>query len=99
MTDPIPAAHRDLYRGLLQFDYLPPELRAAEDATQVRDCHDIRHYPYDRPATPTEVALLRFLGYDVPADLCTRVHRITASIRRRWWPTLGIDEHPQETAP
>lgn len=78
-------------RGILVFDWLPPDLQNAEDSTQ--DC-DItrarRDYwgQWSRPATPTERTLLEHLGYVLPTDLRTRVQYLTEGVRHRSWPQL-----------
>lgn len=85
-------AHRpDPYRGWLVFDSLPPEIQRAEDATHAADVdlanRDWRRWRF-RPATDAERMLLAHLGYDVPADLQTRVEWRHGSLRQRRWPAL-----------
>lgn len=94
----------DTWRGWLVFEYLPPDLQRAEDATQERDyCWAPEAQRYDkttdswyadRGATDTEKTLLAHLGYTVPAEgdpnypLRTRVSWVTSTLRKRTWPAL-----------
>ncbi|CKI51649.1 hypothetical protein LTT02_21880 [Mycolicibacterium smegmatis] len=84
--------HRpDHRRGLLVLAHLPDAVQRAEDATAYAD-YENRHYRASvtrtRPATPTERALLRHIGYTVPDDLTTVVEWLSNGVRRRTWPTL-----------
>ena len=47
---------------------------------------------FNRPATPTERALLEHLGHTLPADLLTRVSFRTETLRQRRWPSLETDD-------
>ncbi|MEZ0339788.1 hypothetical protein ACAG25_07365 [Mycobacterium sp. pV006] len=85
-------AHRPCpARGVLVFDSLPPAVQNAEDSRQEADFRS-RHFRSnvvtERPATPTERALLAHLGYTVPATLHTRVQWLTDGVRRRTWPQI-----------
>ena len=86
-------------RGWLVFNRLPDDLQSAEDSTAAAD-HERHHPRYDpwsppilhteRPATPTERALLTHLGYTVPAVLTTVVTYRSTGVRNRTWPQLAI---------
>jgi hypothetical protein len=82
-------------RGVLVFRNLPGAIQDAEDATQAADHAHMRETGrtrFARQATNTEKYLLRSLGYELPeGQLLTRVDFITASLRRRIWPALGIN--------
>ncbi|QRY53387.1 hypothetical protein [Mycolicibacterium septicum] len=78
-------------RGWLVFDHLPKDLQDAEDARQDADATRARrdHWGvWSRPATVTEQLLLEHLGYELPANLATRVQYLTDGVRRRTWPAL-----------
>lgn len=85
-------AHRPCpARGVLVFDHLPLDVQNAEDSRQEVD-HRNRHWrsnvTTERPATPTERALLAHLGYELPEVLHTRVQWLTDGVRRRTWPQI-----------
>jgi hypothetical protein len=74
-------------RGWLVFDWLPPALGRAEDATAAADY--TRGVKHSRPATDTERALLTHLGYVVPtAELITSVSWPSPGVRCRRWKAL-----------
>lgn len=79
-------------RGWLVFDYLPPDLQAAEDATAHADymrAMATGNGIYTRPATPAERELLEHLGLeDLSDDLMTMVIHQTPGVRLRRWPQL-----------
>lgn len=100
MTD-IPPQKPDDPRGWLTFDgVLPPDLDRAEAQTQAADYDWLMTRQYDtwvmrgralwrRHATPTEVALLQQLGYQLPDEqLWTYVEYTAPSVRWRYWPQL-----------
>ncbi|MDX1883050.1 hypothetical protein [Mycolicibacterium sp. 120270] len=53
--------------------------------------HGRRVWAFYRTATPTERLLLEHLGYELPAELETRVQYITETLRRRTWPALETE--------
>jgi hypothetical protein len=79
-------------RGWLAFAApLPDYLQRAEDSTAVNDRDAARLLNprgRTRAATPTEVALLQHLGYQVPDGLETVVSWPSRACRRRTWPEL-----------
>lgn len=82
-------------RGLLVFEWLPDELQNLEDATVYADYVRAQGHwgrTFTRPATDTEKVLLTLLGYDVPAELVTRVSNPSGGLRTRHWP--AIEENP-----
>ncbi|PPJ24148.1 hypothetical protein C5E45_28285 [Nocardia nova] len=77
-------------RGWLVFESLPTDLQRLEDSrlqADFEDAEEHRGWPWMRPATDTERALLEHLGYTLPATLTTRVDYDTG-IRCRRWPDL-----------
>jgi hypothetical protein len=109
MTTPIPdmpsqqarAASGADPRGRLVWDEpLPPNLQAAEDATQAADLQrwlagpgrlgfKPHRYGFTRPASDTERLLLEHLGYGpLPAGLETVVTFRSLSVRHRRWPQI-----------
>ena len=83
-------------RGWTAFEYLPSDLQNAEDSTLEND-HSQRHWRRsvvrEREASATERALLEHLGYQLPAQLTTRVAWLSAGVRNRRWPQLE-GQHP-----
>lgn len=81
-------------RGELVFTYLPPDLDDAENSTAAADYDRWRLRPrtFQRPATPTEIALLQHLGHVLPAELVTEVQYRTRGVRHRSWPQLEAQE-------
>jgi hypothetical protein len=112
MTTPDPNSigpHRpDSVRGWLVFEWLPPDLQAAEDATAEADYRRVRMMgsvaapmmrgPLTRPATPTERLLLEHLGLELPERLATWVSYPSPGVRRRTWPVLHITDPPWTSA-
>ena len=77
-------------RGWLVFEWLPDDMQRLEESRAAAD-FDHRHVKprgWERPATPTEIALLEHLGYDIPPELVTVVKYITKACRNRRWPAL-----------
>jgi hypothetical protein len=79
-------------RGWLVFDRLPNDLQRSEDSRSDADItyQRTRNWggPWSRSATQTERVLLEHLGFELPADLKTRVHYLTPGVRHRSWPQL-----------
>ena len=82
-------------RGILTFEYLPPDLQRAEDSTAVADrdrARLVNPRGHTRPASNAEIALLSHLGYQVPDELETVVSWPSRACRRRQWPALETQE-------
>jgi hypothetical protein len=78
-------------RGWLVFEWLPTDLQAAEDSTQVADRDRARLFgprKYERSATAAERTLLEHLGHVLPDELTTVVTWPSRAVRRRVWPQL-----------
>ncbi|MGV0873492.1 hypothetical protein [Mycolicibacterium sp. XJ879] len=96
-------------RGILVFEWLPPDLQNAEDSTLAADSERLREINANRgaaltyflrPATAAERTLLAHLAsergieLELPAQLKTAVHWASAGVRARFWPQLQtITEH------
>jgi len=92
MTDAIgPQMRQSDPRGWLVFEWLPTDLQNAEDTTALADharATEAGIGVFTRPATPTERALLKHLGFDLPNRLTTTVGFVTKGVRLRRWPQL-----------
>jgi hypothetical protein len=80
-------------RGWLMFDWLPEDLRNAEDATLAADQERIwegkgMFDSFTRAATTTERALLESLDYVLPDELTTTVRWLSPGVRNRRWIAL-----------
>jgi len=80
-------------RGLLVFEWLPPDVQRAEDSTAQLDYDRAQANwgcPFRRPATSTEHELLMHLGYTPPGDLYTIVTNRSGGLRTRVWPQIQV---------
>ena len=83
--------------GVLAFRRLEPSIRSAEDATAAADFEKAKELSrnwfrptFTRDATAAERHLLDALGYTVPDVLKARVTYVSAGVRHRAFPALGI---------